>query len=125
MLLRLLTENRFPAIWIPFELRDLRALLRHRDQRVRMRARVKNALQGLALAHGVRRGAGLWSRDGRATLASLSRGEVECFASEIVVVIRSSGARGPWDSRMLRDEERQDWYQLCEVSGNRPTAGDL
>jgi transposase len=53
------------------ELCDLRALLRHRDQWVRMRARVKNALQGLALAHGIRRGAGLWSRGGQATLAAL------------------------------------------------------
>jgi transposase len=33
--------------------------------------RVKNALQGLALAHGIRRGAGLWSRGGQATLAAL------------------------------------------------------
>jgi transposase len=72
LLLDLLAEDRFPAIWMPpTELCDLRALLRHRDQWVRMRARVKNALQGLALAHGLRRGAGLWSRDGQATLAAL------------------------------------------------------
>jgi transposase len=72
LILELLTENRFPSIWMPpSELRDLRALLLHRDQWVRMRARVKNALQGLALAHGVRRGAGLWTRDGQATLAAL------------------------------------------------------
>ena len=68
----LLTENRFPAIWMPpSELRDLRALLLHRDQWVRLRTRVKNALQGLALAHGVRRRAGLWTREGQATLALL------------------------------------------------------
>jgi transposase len=72
LLLELLTEDRFPSIWMPSaELRDLRALLMHRDQWVRMRTRVKNALQGLALAHGVRRGAGLWTRGGQATLASL------------------------------------------------------
>ena len=62
----------FPSIWMPpAELCDLRALLRHRDQWVRLRTRVKNALQGLALAHGIRRGAGLWSRGGQATLAAL------------------------------------------------------
>jgi transposase len=73
LLLELLTEDRFPAIWMPpAELCDLRALLRHRDQWVRIRARVRNALQGLALAHGVRRGAGLWTREGQATLAALS-----------------------------------------------------
>jgi transposase len=72
LILELLTEHRFPSIWMPpSELCDLRALLLHRDQWVRMRARVKNALQGLALAHGVRRGAGLWTRDGQATLAAL------------------------------------------------------
>ena len=53
-------RDRFPSIWIPSsELCDLRALLWHRDQWVRMRTRVKNGLQGLALAHGIRRGAGL------------------------------------------------------------------
>jgi transposase len=72
LLLQLLTEDRFPSIWMPpSEFCELRELLRHRDQWVRMRARVKNALQGLALAHGVRRGAGLWTRSGQATLTSL------------------------------------------------------
>jgi transposase len=72
LLLTLLDEDRFPAIWMPStELGDLRALLRHRDQWVRMRTRVKNALQGIALAQGIRRKAGLWSRSGQATLAAL------------------------------------------------------
>jgi transposase len=72
LLLELLTDGRFPSIWMPpSELCDLRALLLHRDQWVRMRTRVKNALQGLALAHGIRRGAALWSRNGQATLSAL------------------------------------------------------
>jgi transposase len=72
LLLQLLTEHRFPSIWMPStELRDLRALLRHRHQWVRMRTRVMNALQGIALAHGMRRGASLWSRSGQALLGSL------------------------------------------------------
>jgi transposase len=72
LLLDLLAEDRFPSIWMPpSELCDLRTLLRHRDHWVRMRARVKNALQGLALAHGIRRGAGLWSRAGQTMLAAL------------------------------------------------------
>jgi transposase len=73
LLLELLAGDRFPSIWMPpSELRDLRALLLHRDQWVRMRTRVKNALQGLALAHGIRRRASLWSRGGQATLAALA-----------------------------------------------------
>lgn len=49
LLLPLLTENRFPAIWMPStELRDLRALLLHRHQWVRLRTRVQNALHAIA-----------------------------------------------------------------------------
>src|SRR6266496_1811343 len=72
LLLQLLSENRFPAIWIPStELRDLRALLLHRHQWVRLRTRVQNALHAIAMAHGVRRGHTLWNREGQAMLASL------------------------------------------------------
>jgi transposase len=53
------------------EISDLRALLLHRHQWVRMRTRVMNALQGLALAHGMRRRAGLWSRAGQAAVTAL------------------------------------------------------
>jgi transposase len=42
LILKLLTENRFPAIWLPSkELLDLRALLLHRHQWVRMRTRIQ------------------------------------------------------------------------------------
>ena len=72
LLLQLLAEDRFPAIWMPStEYRDLRSLLLHRHQWVRMRTRVQNALHAIALAHGVRRGHTLWNRDGQALLASL------------------------------------------------------
>ena len=72
LLLQLLVEDRCPVIWMPsIEQRDLRALLLHRHQWVRMRTRVQNALHAIALAHGVRRGHTLWSREGRALLASL------------------------------------------------------
>jgi transposase len=72
LLLRLLAEDRFPTIWMPStELRDLRALLLHRHQWVRMRTRVQNALHAIAMAHGVRRGHTLWNREGQTLLASL------------------------------------------------------
>jgi transposase len=72
LLLTLLIEDRFPAIWMPStDVRDLRALLFHRHQWVRMRTRVQNALHAIALAHGVRRGHALWNREGQAKLASL------------------------------------------------------
>jgi Transposase/Transposase DDE domain len=57
LILKLLVENRFPAIWLPSkELQDLRSLLRHRHPWVRLRTRIQNALQSIALANGLRRG---------------------------------------------------------------------
>ena len=57
LLLQLLAEDRFPAIWTPStEYRDLRSLLLHRHQWVRMRTRVQNALHAIVLAHGVLHG---------------------------------------------------------------------
>jgi transposase len=53
LILKLVAENRFPAIWLPTkELLDLRALVLHRHQWVRMRTRIQNALQAIALANG-------------------------------------------------------------------------
>jgi transposase len=72
LLLKLLAENRFPAIWMPStEQRDLRTLLRHRHQWVRMRTRVQHTLQSLALANGLRRGHSLWSQAGQHALGAL------------------------------------------------------
>jgi len=49
LILKLLAENRFPAIWLPNqELLDLRALLLHRHQWVRIRTRIQNSLQAIA-----------------------------------------------------------------------------
>ena len=70
---RLLEEKRFPQIWLPTgEQRDLRTLLRHRQQLVRLRVMTQNGLQGLALSQGLRRGAKLWSQAGQQELQELS-----------------------------------------------------
>jgi transposase len=70
LILKLLVEKRFPAIWLPSkELLDLRALLLHRHQWVRLRTRIQNALQAIALANGLRRGPSLRSYDGQAKIA--------------------------------------------------------
>lgn len=72
LILKLLVEKRFPAIWRPSkELLDLRALLLHRHHWVRLRTQIQNALQAIALANGLRRGPGLWSYDGQAKIAFL------------------------------------------------------
>ncbi|HYY72113.1 MAG TPA: IS110 family transposase, partial [Candidatus Bathyarchaeia archaeon] len=72
LILKLLAEKRFPAIWLRTkELLDLRALVLHRHQWVRIRTRIQNALQAIALANGLRRGPSLLSYDGQAKIAFL------------------------------------------------------
>ena len=51
LVLQLLVENRFPSIWMPSrEQRDVRSLILYRHQWVRIRTRVQNALQAIALS---------------------------------------------------------------------------
>jgi transposase len=72
LLLELLSEDRFPEIWMPSsEQRDLRTLLRDRDQWVRMRTRVQHTLQAIALNHALRQGRALWSATGQSALEAL------------------------------------------------------
>ena len=72
LMLKLLTEGRFPRVWVPSpENRDLRQLLWHRHRLVQMRTRIMNQLQAVAMNEGVRRRKGLWSKAGRAQLESL------------------------------------------------------
>ncbi len=73
LILQLLLENRFPRIWMPTEEeRDVRQLLMDRHHRMRMRTRVKNQLQALALNQGLQKGRRLWSAAGREQLAKLA-----------------------------------------------------
>ena len=54
------------------EQRDLRTLLRDRHQWVKIRTRVQNTLQAMALNHALRRGRGLWTASGQKALQALS-----------------------------------------------------
>jgi transposase len=73
MLDLLMREDGFPDIWMPSsEQRDLRALLRDRHQWVKIRTRVQNTLQAMALNHALRRGRGLWTGTGQKALQALS-----------------------------------------------------
>lgn len=72
LILKLMVENRFPRIWVPTVAeRDLRQLLMHRQHLVRMRTRVKNQLQHLALNQGWQKKRKLWSEAGLQLLRSL------------------------------------------------------
>src|SRR6202044_1276676 len=73
LLRRLLLENNFPQIWIASpENRDLRQLLWHRHRLVRMRTRIMNQLQALAMNEGYRWKKKLFSEQGRAQLEKLA-----------------------------------------------------
>jgi transposase len=72
LILQLMVEKRFPRIWIPTVAeRDLRQLLIHRRHLVRMRARIKNQLQHIALNQGVQKQGKLWSKAGLELLRKL------------------------------------------------------
>ena len=72
LVLTLLAEKRFPAIWMPSpHQRDLQVLLRHRHQLVRIRTRLQLGLQALAMSHGLRRGHSLWTPGGQHALRAL------------------------------------------------------
>jgi transposase len=72
LILRLMLQNRFPQIWVPtVGERDLRQLLIHRQHLVRMRSRIKNQLQHIALNQGWQKKRKLWSEAGMELLRSL------------------------------------------------------
>jgi transposase len=116
LLLKLLLENRFPSIWQPpKELLDLRALLLHRHQWVRLRTRIQNALQAVALANGLRRGSSLWSKSGQQAIASLP------------LTTHTAHRRSELQAMYARFEAEIEQLnqQVLEQAGQRPTAGLL
>jgi transposase len=114
LILTLLAENRFPAIWLPSkELLDLRALLRHRHQWVRIRTRIQNALQAMALANGLRRGPALWTQAGQQAIASLPLSPHAAYRrSELQAMYRKMET----EIETLNQRVEQ---QACERSGSR------
>jgi transposase len=72
ILAQLLRADLLPEAWIaPPEVRQLRALLRHRIQLVRLRTLLRNRIHAILADHGHGRAAGCWSGPGRTWLASL------------------------------------------------------
>lgn len=72
LILKLMLEGRFPQVWIPTVAeRDLRQLLIHRRHLVRMRTRIKNQMQHIALNYGLQKKRKLWSKAGLEQLRKL------------------------------------------------------
>jgi transposase len=71
-LAQLLRADLLPEAWIaPQQIRDLRALLRHRAALVRLSTSCKNRVHAVLADRGIGEDRGLWTDPGRASLASL------------------------------------------------------
>jgi transposase len=82
ILAQLLRADLLPEAWIaPPAVRQLRALLRHRIQLVRLRTLLRNRIHAVLADHGQDRAGGCWSGPGRAWLASL---ELPAASREVV-----------------------------------------
>ncbi len=81
-LAQLLRADLLPEAWIaPVEVRQLRGLLRHRAQLVRLRTLLRNRIHAVLADHGHDRPAGCWSGPGLDWLASLPLPQ---FSREVV-----------------------------------------
>ena len=72
ILAQLLRADLLPEAWIaPLEVRQLRALLRHRASLVRLGTQLRNRIHAVAADHGYDRAASYWTGPGRGWLAEL------------------------------------------------------
>src|SRR6266699_2622542 len=79
---QLLRADLLPQAWIaPSAVRQLRALLRHRIQLVRLRTLLRNRIHAILADHGHDRPGGCWSGPGRAWLAAL---ELPAVSREVI-----------------------------------------
>src|SRR5438094_4767914 len=82
ILAQLLRADLLPEAWIaPPPVRQLRTLLRHRVQLVRLRTLLRNRIHAVLADHGHGRPAGCWSGPGREWLASL---ELPAVSREVI-----------------------------------------
>ena len=82
ILAQLLRADLLPEAWIaPPAVRQLRALLRHRAQLVRLRTLLRNRIHAVLAGHGHDRPAGCWTGPGRAWLAAL---ELPAVSREVI-----------------------------------------
>jgi transposase len=82
ILAQLLRADLLPEAWIaPPEVRQLRALLRHRVQLVRLRTLLRNRIHAVLADHGHGRPEGCWTGPGREWLASL---ELPAVSREVI-----------------------------------------
>ena len=99
ILAQLLRADLLPEAWIaPLEVRQLRALLRHRASLVRLGTQLRNRIHAVAVDHGYDRAASYWTGPGRGWLDELGLPPV---SREIITdCLAFTGALEPQISRL-------------------------
>ena len=99
ILAQLLRADLLPEAWIaPLEVRQLRALLRHRASLVRLGTQLRNRIHAVAADHGYDRTASYWTGPGRGWLAEL---DLPAVSREIVTgCLAFTGALAPQIDRL-------------------------
>jgi transposase len=122
-ILRLLLEDRFPAVWVPAaEDEDVRTLLTHRCRLVRLRTRVNNQLDGMAKSEGLL-GARVGTRAGRQRLQQIALdGWREQRRADLFALLDDLNARiAPLDKAVQQAADgRQDARRLMTHPGVGP-----
>src|SRR5438034_6559591 len=110
ILAQLLRADLLPGAWIaPPQVRQLRALLRHRIQLVRLRTLLRNRIHAVLADHGHDRPSGYWSGPGRSWLASLDLPAVsaEVIADALALIDALESVTGRLDAE-IRGHARSD-----------------
>jgi len=110
ILAQLLRADLLPEAWIaPPEIRDLRALIRHRVSLVRLRTRMQNRIHAVAADHGHDRPASYWTGPGRAWLQGLDLPPVaRSLIGSCLAVIDDLGPQIAAADAQLRGYARSD-----------------
>jgi len=124
ILAQLLRADLLPEAWIaPHAVRQLRALLRHRAQLVRLRTLLRNRIHAVLADHGHDRAGGCWSGPGRAWLASLGLPAVsrEVIEDDLALIdaLQQPIDRLDWEVHERAKADRRVKV-LCQLPGVGP-----
>ena len=111
ILAQLLRADLLPEAWIaPPEVRQLRALLRHRASLVRLGTQLRNRIHAVAADHGYDRAASYWTGPGRGWLAEL----------DLPAVVPRDRHRLPGGHRRPGAADRPDRRRAAPARQGRP-----
>jgi transposase len=102
-------KDGFHESWMPsIEQRDLRTLLRDRQQWVKIRTRVQNTLQAITLNHALRQNRGLWIATGQKALQAF----VDVACSLLLLSHRKCGMLPVGNQHLSRWDTRSTFSKV-------------